>query len=173
MTNNNNLDPIVKSLQDKIPGLSIEALFQNGRTCLVVNPDMVRDVLVHLKDGAEPRYRFLSSVYAADYLPNKPRFGVRYELLSMERAARISVKVLIDDPGESLPEIDSCTDLFPTANFQEREIYDMFGIVFRGHPDMRRILMPDGYGGHPQRRDFPLGGEAVEFTFNENRSVGS
>ena len=93
---------------------------------------------------------------------------MHYELLSMERAERIRVKVPVDDPGESLPEVDSCTDIFPTANFQEREIYDMFGIVFRGHPDLRRILMPDDYGGHPQRRDFPLGGEKVEFTFNEN-----
>jgi NADH-quinone oxidoreductase subunit C len=66
-----------------------------------------------------------------------------------------------------LPEIDSCVELFPTAEFQEREAYDFFGIVFRGHPDLTRILLPDDYVGWPQRRDFPVGGEPVLFTHNE------
>jgi NADH-quinone oxidoreductase subunit C len=69
--------------------------------------------------------------------------------------------------GQSLPEIDSCVELFPTANFQEREAFDFFGIVFRGHPDLTRILMPEDYAGWPLRRDFPIGGEPVTFTFNE------
>jgi NADH-quinone oxidoreductase subunit C len=64
--------------------------------------------------------------------------------------------------------VASVTDLFPTANFQEREVYDMFGVVFEGHPDPRRILMPEDYVGYPQRRDFPMGGEPVIFTYNEN-----
>ena len=162
------LDSIAKNLEDKVPGLSVDASFCNGLAVLVIDPDKIKDVLSHLKDDPNYSYKFLSSIHAADYLPKKPRFGVHYELLSMERADRIRVKVPIDDPEESLPEVDSCTDLFPTANFQEREIYDMFGIKFRGHPDLRRILMPDDYGGHPQRRDFPMGGESVEFTFNED-----
>ena len=66
-----------------------------------------------------------------------------------------------------LPAIDSCVSLFPTANFQEREAFDFFGIVFRGHPDLTRILLPDDYVGWPQRRDFPVGGEPVTFTYNE------
>ncbi|HET7054586.1 MAG TPA: NADH-quinone oxidoreductase subunit C [Solirubrobacterales bacterium] len=69
--------------------------------------------------------------------------------------------------AEALPEIDSCTKLFPTAGFQEREAYDFFGIVFKGHPDMTRILLPEDYVGWPQRRDFPVGGEPVTFTYNE------
>jgi NADH-quinone oxidoreductase subunit C len=68
---------------------------------------------------------------------------------------------------EALPEIDSCVKLFPTAEFQEREAFDFFGIVFRGHPDLRRILLPEDYVGWPQRRDFPVGGEPVTFTYNE------
>jgi NADH-quinone oxidoreductase subunit C len=71
--------------------------------------------------------------------------------------------------GDALPEIDSCCELFPTAEFQEREAYDFFGIVFRGHPDLRRILLPDDYVGWPQRRDFPVGGEPVTFTYNERQ----
>lgn len=73
-----------------------------------------------------------------------------------------------DDAGQ-LPEIDSCVELFPTAEFQEREAYDFFGIVFREHPDLTRILLPDDYVGWPQRRDFPVGGEPVTFTHNERR----
>jgi NADH-quinone oxidoreductase subunit C len=71
--------------------------------------------------------------------------------------------------GQNLPEIDSCVDLFPTAEFQEREAFDFFGIVFRGHPNLTRILMPEDYVGWPQRRDFPVGGEPVTFTYNERR----
>jgi len=71
------------------------------------------------------------------------------------------------NPDGLLPEIDSCVDLFPTADFQEREAYDFFGIVFKGHPDLRRILMPEDYVGWPQRRDFPVGGDPVLFTHNE------
>jgi len=68
---------------------------------------------------------------------------------------------------EQLPEIDSCVELFPTAEFQEREVFDFFGIFFRGHPDLTRILLPEDYVGWPQRRDFPIGGEPVTFTYNE------
>lgn len=75
-------------------------------------------------------------------------------------------------PTDGLPHIDSVVDLFPTANFQEREIYDFFGIVFDGHPDLRRILMPDDYVGWPQRRDFPVGGEPVIFTKDEVTNPG-
>jgi len=71
--------------------------------------------------------------------------------------------------GQGLPEIDSCVGLFPTAEFQEREAYDFFGIVFTGHPDLTRILMPEDYVGWPQRRDFPVGGEPVTFTYNERQ----
>jgi NADH-quinone oxidoreductase subunit C len=71
--------------------------------------------------------------------------------------------------GQGLPEIDSCVSLFPTAEFQEREAYDFFGIVFKGHPDLTRILLPEDYAGWPQRRDFPIGGEPVTFTYNERR----
>lgn len=74
--------------------------------------------------------------------------------------------------SKPLPEIDSCVHLFPTADFQEREVFDFFGIVFRGHPDLRRMFMPEDYGGHPQRRDFPIGGEPVIFTRDEPSDPG-
>jgi NADH-quinone oxidoreductase subunit C len=91
----------------------------------------------------------------------------------MARVERLRVKAALPDPGgEDLPELDSCVELFPTAEFQEREVYDFFGIVFRGHPDLRRILMPEDYEGWPQRRDFPMGGEPVLYTHNEVETPG-
>jgi NADH-quinone oxidoreductase subunit C len=84
----------------------------------------------------------------------------------MERTDRLNVRARMGVDEAHLPTV---IDLFPTADFQEREVYDMFGVVFDGHPDMRRILMPEDYEGYPQRRDFPMGGEPVLYTFNEDK----
>ena len=97
------------------------------------------------------------------------------DLLDMARIDRVTVKLRVSTDA---PEVDSAIPDtpgdagWPTANHQEREVYDMFGVVFRGHPDLRRILMPEDYEGHPQRRDFPIGGEPVLFTYNEATSPG-
>ena len=139
--------------------------FSRGRATLEVKPDSVRAVLGYLKDEAGETFPHLMSVHGCDYLPEEPRLGVHYELLSMERVERLCVKTRMTVEEASVPTV---TDIFPTANFQEREVYDMFGVEFEGHPDMRRILMPEDYEGHPQRRDYPMGGETVIFTFNEN-----
>ena len=114
-------------------------------------------------------YTFLSSLHGCDYYPEEPRLGVLYELLDMKNVDRITVKarVPVDEP-----RIASVVELFPGANHPEREVYDMFGVVFEGHPDLRRILMPEDYEGFPQRRDFPVGGEPVLFTYNEQTSYG-
>jgi len=138
-----------------------------GRATLTVDPAQIRAVLGHLRERG---YRFMASLHGVDYHPAEPRLGVLYELLDMERVDRITVKLRV--PCDA-PEVDSVTGEWPTANHQEREVYDMFGVRFRGHPDLRRILMPEDYEGHPQRRDFPLGGEPVRFTFNEDRLPGA
>ena len=140
--------------------------YHRERATLEVAPPSVRDVLAYLKDGDEEPYTLLMSVHGCDYLPDEPRFGVHYELLSMERTERLSVKTRV---GGDEPRVPTVVDLFPGASFHEREIFDMFGVRFDGHPDMRRILMPEDYEGHPQRRDFPIGGEPVLYTFNEHR----
>ncbi len=136
----------------------------HGRATLEVAPQQVREVLAYLRDRDPEPWPLLVSLHGCDYLPAQPRLGVHYELLSMERCDRLCVKTRV---GVDDPRLPSVVDLFPGANFQEREVYDMFGVVFEGHPDLRRILMPEDYEGHPQRRDFPIGGEPVLFTFNE------
>jgi NADH-quinone oxidoreductase subunit C len=148
------------------PGAVLATSFEKERAVLIVDAARVLDVLAWLRDKPGQGYRFLSSLHVADYLPAEPRFGVHYELLNRERVERIRVKAML--PSES-PEIASCTDLFPTANFQEREAFDFFGVVFTGHPELTRILLPEDYVGWPQRRDFPVGGEPVTFTYTEKR----
>jgi NADH-quinone oxidoreductase subunit C len=152
------------------PGAVLATSYDRAQAALLVDPERLLVVLSWLRDAPGHRYTFLSSLHAADYLPNEPRFGVHYELINRDRAERVRVKAMLADPGpDALPEIGSCVELFPTAEAQEREAFDFFGIVFRGHPNLTRILMPEDYVGWPQRRDFPIGGEPVTFTYNENR----
>jgi NADH-quinone oxidoreductase subunit C len=140
--------------------------FFRGQATLEVAPDAVHSVLAYLKQGDEEPWTNLMSLHGCDYLPEEPRLGVHYQLLSMERTDRLNVKTRV---GVEDPQLPSVVDLFATADFQEREVYDMFGVIFDGHPDPRRILMPEDYEGFPQRRDFPMGGEPVLYTFNEDK----
>jgi len=159
------------------PGAVVDTGFAQERAVLSIDPAHVLAVLGWLREAPGQGYRFLSSLHVADYLPAEPRFAVHYELLNRGRVERIRVKALLEDgspaatgpAGQRLPEIDSCVSLFPTAEFQEREAFDFFGIVFKGHPDLTRILLPEDYVGWPQRRDFPVGGEPVTFTYNERQ----
>ena len=144
----------------------LDTEFHRGRAVLVVNPQRIKAVLTHLFNRG---YGFLASLHGVDYYPHEPRLGVLYELLDMYNVDRISVKTRVPT-GD--PRLESIVDLFPGADYPEREVYDMFGVVFDGHPDLRRILMPEDYEGHPQRRDFPVGGEPVLFTYNEEQSYG-
>jgi NADH-quinone oxidoreductase subunit C len=157
------LELIAQSVRESLGDEAVVGTdFSHDEATLQVAPERIRDVLGHLS-GDWPR---LTSVHGNDYLPDEPRFGVHYYLLSMERGERLHVKVRLTGPE---PRIASVVDMFPTADFQEREVYDMFGVEFDGHPDLRRILMPEDYVGFPQRRDFPMGGEPVIFTFNEHK----
>ena len=160
------LELVAQRVRDNVSEEAVvDTDFSHGRATLEVKPEAVHDVLAWLKDSDDEPYGFLASLHGCDYLPEEPRIGVHYQLLSMERAERLGVKTRLSTVDCRLSTV---TDLFPTANFHEREVYDFFGVEFEGHPDMRRILMPEDYVGHPQRRDFPMGGEPVLFTFNEH-----
>ena len=137
--------------------------FFRGKAALDIAPAGVNDVLAFLRERG---FGFLASVHGLDYYPDEPRFGVQYELLDMSAVDRITVRLRV--PLDA-PTVPSVTPDWPTADHQEREVYDMFGVIFEGHPNLRRILMPEDYEGHPQRRDFPVGGEPVLFTNTESR----
>jgi NADH-quinone oxidoreductase subunit C len=145
----------------------LETVYFRERATLVIDPPAIRATLAHLRGRG---YTFLASVHGVDHYPEEPRLGVVYELLDMSRVDRITVKLRVPSGAPSVRSVSEDTAAepgWPTANHQEREVYDMFGVVFEGHPDLRRILMPEDYEGHPQRRDFPIGGEPVIFTIDE------
>jgi NADH-quinone oxidoreductase subunit C len=141
-------------------------LFFREKSTLIVPAQAVPGTLEHLRGKG---FSFLASVHGVDYFPEEPRLGVHYELLDMRAVDRITVKTRV---STERPNVPSVTPEWPTANHQEREAFDMFGIVFDGHPNLRRILMPEDYEGFPQRRDFPVGGEPVLFTHSEADSPG-
>ena len=159
------LELLAQELRDADAESVLDTLHFRGKGTIIVNPESIRAVLGRLR---EKGFTFLASVHGVDYYPEEPRLGVHYELLDMAEVDRVTVKLRLDS---ATPRVESVTEDWPTADFQEREIYDMFGVVFEGHPDLRRILMPEDYEGYPQRRDFPIGGQPVLFTYNDARGT--
>jgi NADH-quinone oxidoreductase subunit C len=155
------LELIAGELRDADEGAVVDTVFFRDKAQLQVAPEAIRATLASLRAKG---FTFLASVHGVDYYPEEPRLGVHYELLDMEGLDRITVKLRV--PLDE-PVVASVTPDWLTADHQEREVYDMFGVIFSGHPDLRRILMPEDYEGHPQRRDFPIGGEPVHFTKDE------
>jgi len=143
--------------------LIVERGVSAGDAWVTVDPANIRDALTSLTDEG---YRLLVFLTCVDHLVDASRqfpgrYEIVYELRNMDTLEQIRLRTFLDgDP----PHIDSVHDLFPPANWDERETYDMFGVVFNGHPDLTRILMPDDWVGHPLRRDYPVGGETVEFS---------
>jgi NADH-quinone oxidoreductase subunit C len=158
------LELIAQELRDADAGAVIDTSYFRDQAALLVAPEAVPGTLQRLRERG---YRFLASVHGVDYFPEEPRLGVHYEMLDMTAVDRICVRTRVP---VAEPTVPSVTPEWPTADHQEREIFDMFGVIFEGHPDLRRILMPEDYEGHPQRRDFPVGGEPVLFTHNEPRT---
>jgi NADH-quinone oxidoreductase subunit C len=160
------LELIAQELRDAESGSVIDTSFYRDRAELRVNPGQAKWVLEQLHERG---YTFLASLHGVDYYPEEPRLGVIYELLDMKEVDRISVKARVHT---EVARLESVIDMWPGADFPEREVYDMFGVWFDGREELRRILMPEDYEGYPQRRDFPVGGEPVLFTFNEEHSYG-
>ncbi len=160
------LELIAHELRDAHPDAILDTEYAHERAVLIVTPEAVPAVIEALMGRG---YTFIPSVHGVDYYPDEPRLGVIYEMMDMREVDRITVKTRVSTEDPRVPTI---MHLFPGANWPEREIYDMFGVVFDGHPDLRRILMPEDFEGHPQRRDYPIGGEPVLFTYNEEKNYG-
>ncbi len=170
MSKQPNLDhPVLPMVKERFPGARLRATEYRGQTTLIVEPGDAHSALAFLRDDPRCSFNFLSDVFGVDYL-NYPaetlgRFAVVYNLCSYARTDRLFVKVFLNPsrPTEGIEEdpalwLDSVCDLWPGAEWNEREVFDMFGIRFRNHPDLRRILTWETYPGHPLRKDYPVRG---------------
>ena len=157
---------VIERLRAALPEAVQKTAEFRGDLSVYVKPEAIVEVARFLRDDPELSYNFLDNLCGVDYIGRDPRFEVVYHLLSHKNRHRVCLKVGVP---ESSPAVPTLTGLWATANWQERETYDMFGITFTGHPGLQRILMPDDWEGYPQRKDVPLGGEEVAFTFNEDQ----
>lgn len=155
---------IAETLQRALPGVSLEVADAVDQAAIVVPAGALVDAARVLRDTPELNFSFLAEMTAADYWPKDPRFEVVYLLANIGvadfpragmsgQARRLRLKVRVG--GES-PELPTLLGIWPNADWYEREVYDLFGVVFAGHPDLRRILMPDDWEGHPARKDYPV-----------------
>jgi len=153
----------VEAVKAKLADAVKDVVEYRGETTIVVDSTKIADVCRYFKEEQGLEFNFLSDISAIDYYPEEPRFAVCYHLYSMIYNRRIRLKAFLNSDTPTLPTVST---VWSAALFQEREAFDMFGIVFEGHPDLRRILMPEDWEGHPQRKDYPLGYEPVQFSFN-------
>ena len=131
------------------------AKFDRDELTIWVDRTSIRDACAALKDDSQLRYDSLMDVTCVDWHPNSPRFEVVYHIFSTSTKKRVRLKVKLSDDD---PSVDSLVPLWPSANFFEREVFDLFGIRFNGHPNLKRIMMPEGWDGHPLRKDYPVEG---------------
>jgi NADH-quinone oxidoreductase subunit C len=157
----NTLQSIVQTLQEKYEVIKVEEF--RGEVHVFIAPAQVVEVLTHLRDNES--FELMSAMTAVDYWPQgeDPRFNVICQLTSVSRDLSLQIRIPVAGAD---PRVPTVSGVYGSANWREREIFDMFGIAFEGHPDLRRILMPFDWEGHPLRKDFPLGYEEPQFTFN-------
>lgn len=166
---------IEDALRSSLPDVGIEhAPSIDLHVTFYVQPDQLLSVLQTLRDRPELKFELLSELTAVDYSPREPRFELIYIMVSIEHASRLRLKVRL--PGHD-PHVATASGLWPAANWLEREVWDMFGIAFDGHPDPRRLLMPEDWEGYPARKDYPVqiqmkpqSGSALQVTSEEFRA---
>jgi NADH-quinone oxidoreductase subunit C len=144
--------PAVKAILAWSPEALVDAKFDRGELTLTIAAGQIRAAAATVQAAG---YNFFEDVTAVDWFPSSPRFQLSYHIVSHTYKERIRLRVLVD--GES-PSVESITAVWPAANFYEREVFDLFGIRFEGHPNLRRIMMPDDWQGHPLRKDYPVEG---------------
>ncbi|MGO9776413.1 MAG: NADH-quinone oxidoreductase subunit C [Terracidiphilus sp.] len=144
--------PAVKAILAWKPEALADAKYDRGELTLTIAAEEIRSAAATVQAAG---YNFFEDVTAVDWFPSSPRFQLSYHILSHSHKERIRVRVLLD--GDA-PAVESITSVWPSANFYEREVFDLFGIGFQGHPNLRRIMMPDDWQGHPLRKDYPVEG---------------
>jgi len=145
----------VRKLKDRDPQAAAEVISFRGETTIVVPRDRLIRTAEFLHSDPELAFDFLSDITAVDRFPVEPRFEVNYHLTSLKRRFRLRLKVKLTSKD---PVVATVTTIWPTANWHEREIFDLMGVRFDGHPKLTRILMPDDWEGHPHRKDYPVEG---------------
>lgn len=158
-------NPTVRRLREHLPTAVAKAESSRGEVTLWIEAQSLVEACRRLRDDAALQYNFLSDLTAVDYvrLPQYPRFVVVYHLYSLPLKHRVRLKVVAQgDP----PSVPSVVPIWSAANWHEREVFDLFGIHITGHPDLRRIMMPDDWEGHPLRKDYPEGRQEVAFSYN-------
>jgi NADH-quinone oxidoreductase subunit C len=148
----------VAFVRERFPEAVVEVVEHRGETTAVLRPGALVDVCTALRDAPQLRYNMLVDLTAVDWLERDPRYDVVYHLLSLETRAVLRLKVRVGDEDQPDPEVPSVVGVWPSANWYEREVYDLFGIRFAGHPSLTRIEMPHDWVGHPLRKDYPLTG---------------
>jgi NADH-quinone oxidoreductase subunit C len=143
---------LIDTLKPLVPGASYEAGTSIDFATIFVPADRLLETCRTLRDAPALRFDFLAEVTAVDYLPREPRFEVIYHLVSLRNRSRLRLKVPVAAAG-TVPTVQG---VWPAAGWLEREVWDLFGIFFDGHPDLRRILMPEDWEGHPLRKDYPV-----------------
>ena len=151
----------VKKLQEKFPASVLEVKTFRDEVSVTIQKKDIIGICRFLYSEADLQYQMLIDLCGVDYLPESPRFAVVYLLYSMKNKNRLRLKVKVGE-SESVPSVES---IWKAANWLEREVYDLFGISFDNHPDLRRILLWDGYEGHPLRKDFPVEGPDFDKPF--------
>jgi len=144
--------PLLEALQKGLPGAIVEAVIFRKMPSITVAKEFLLSVCHFLKSDEGGAYTLLTDETAVDYPKREKRFDIIYHLYSFKRNDRLRVKVVIAE-GETVPSV---VGIWPTANWLEREVYDMFGVVYDGHPDLKRILLPDGWTGYPLRKDYDI-----------------
>ncbi len=147
--------PAIAKLLAWNPAAVEGAKFDRDEMTIYIERSALREACVLLRDNQDCPFNFLSDVTCVDWFPSEPRFEVVYHLLSIPKKERVRLKVRL---GSSSPALDSVTPVWPGANYFEREIFDLFGVRFTGHPYLRRLLMPEDWEGHPLRKDYPVEG---------------
>ena len=147
------IEQILELLREQYADAVLDTLMPQGDATAVIRPEFLTKVMEFLKNDSRLLFNILIDITALDFLGRKPRFDVVYHLLSLPFNRRVRIKVPVE---EDEPVVDSLTPLWACANWLEREVWDMFGIRFAGHPDLKRILMYEEFEGHPLRKDYPI-----------------